>query len=97
MEAICRLNPAIGDLDFGDRMAPVIQKKWKTESVQMEDGTMRKFKVLQKKDGPAQQTKSEHASRARPSGMRIPTWPEPKETAYHQKIDDELGQWGCPE
>jgi hypothetical protein len=49
----------------------------------MEDGTMRKFKVLQKEGRPAKRTKFEHASRARQTGMRISTWPEPKKkTAY---------------
>jgi hypothetical protein len=95
MEAICRLNPGIGDLDFRDRMAPVIQKRWKTETVQMADGTKRKVKVLRQKDGrPTRQNLNMRRVRDRQM-MRIPTWPEPKKkTTYDQKIEEEMDQWG---
>jgi hypothetical protein len=95
VEAICRLNPEIGDLDFRDRMAPVIQRRWKKEAMQMEDGTTRNVNVLKQKDGrPTRQNLNMRRVRDR-QVMRIPTWPEPKKkTAYDQKIEEELDQWG---
>lgn len=81
IEAICRLNPKIGDPDFRDRMAPVIKKKSKKASQQV-DGR------------PSRQNINMRRLRARRK-MRVLTWPEPEtKTAHDQLVVNEMDEWG---
>jgi hypothetical protein len=99
MEAICRLNPNVGDLDFRDRMAPAIRLKSISTKAQKEEKKAnggRNKKQYKKLDGrPNRSSINQRRSRARHE-MRVLKWPhvDTRESTIFDRKIHEIDEWG---